>query len=277
MRTSRIIITMAIAVGVALACPTATAQSLAAPDDPTQAPAVAATPADSTAAPSAPTVQPQHNNPAESFRNERRFIHEGNGYFNDSNYYRALEYYNKALEVNSASIAGRYNKAMAMLRLANTDDAADQRPQAAQILQNLIPDAKQYAPELACRAYYNLGNMAYNDQNYGGAIAMYESTLRLDPDQPDARYNLRLAQLQQQNQDQNQDQDQEQEQEEQQQQQEQQQQEQQQEQQQQPQPMSQSAQQILQSMQNQENATRRRVQEDEEQSQSGRRQPDKPW
>ena len=41
--------------------------------------------------------------------------------------------------------------------------------------------------------------------------------------------------------------------------------------------MSQSAQQILQSMQNQENATRRRVQEDEEQSQSGRRQPDKPW
>ena len=247
---------------LALAPAAVSAQTLAAPDDPAAMPEAPAAAPDSSAT---PRVQPQHNNPEESFRNERRFLHEGNTYFNDSNFYRALECYNKALEVNGASIAGRYNKAMALLRLANTDNAADQRPQAAQLLQGLIPDALEYDPEIARRAYYNLGNMAYNDQNYGGAIGMYESSLRLDPDHYDVRYNLRLAQLQQQNQDQDQNQDQNQDEQEQEQQQ------------QQPEPMSQSAQQILQSMQNQENATRRRVQEEEEQGQSGRRQPLKPW
>ncbi len=269
MKTALIIMAL-----MALAPVAGNAQTLAAPDDPTQAPEATTAAPDSTATPES---QPEHNNPAESFRNERRLIHEGNTYFNDSNFYRALEYYNKALEVNGASIAGRYNKAMALLRLANTDNAADQRPQAAQLLQGLIPDAKEYNPEIARRAYYNLGNMAYNDRNYGGAIEMYESSLRLDPDHYDVRYNLRLAQLQQQNQQQNQDQNQDQDEQDQEQQQQEQEQQQQQQEQEQPQPMSQSAQQILQSMQNQENATRRRVQEEEEQAQRSRRQPLKPW
>ena len=115
------------------------------------------------------------------------------------------------------------------------------------------------------------------------SIECYKSALRINPDDWNARENLRLAQLKKEQQEQNQDkqdQDKEDKEEQQQQQQEQQQnQDQQQEQQQQPQeqkPMTNSAQQILQTMQNKENATRKKVQAQEEPA-TGRPMPEKPW
>lgn len=254
------------------------AQGLSAPDDPSQAPDAAAlqTAPDSV---SVPEIAPKHNTPSESYRAERIAIRQGNSEFNDSNYHRALEYYRTALMENSGSLAARYNYANTLLHLASDDNRGtqnDPRVAAAEILGSILPDALKYRRDIAAKALYNLGNMSYNDQNFGQAIQLYEQSLILEPENYDARYNLRLAQLRQQNQDQNQDQNQQQEQQQEQQQQEQQeQQEQQQEQQQQQQPMTQSAQQILQSMQNKENQTRRRVQEE---PQPGRRaQPEKPW
>ncbi len=243
---------------LSLALVAAGAVTVTAPDDPAAAPAVAV--ADST---TAPAVEPLHNTPTDSYRDERNFIRHGNTMANDSNWHRALEYYQKALHVNAGSIVGRYNRAVALQHLASSDN--NLRQQAMQQLAELLPDARKHNPAVARDAFYNLGNMAYNDRDYSGAIANYEASLRIDPDNYNARYNLRLAQLQQQNQEQEQ-------------QQQQQPQQQQQQQQQQPQPdMTQSAQQILQSMQNKENQTRQRVQEEEEQAQPSRRQPRKPW
>lgn len=166
---------------------------------------------------------------------------------------------------------------MALLQLQSDDNkgtANDPRAEAAQIFQSLIDDAKKYDKEIAEKSFYNLGNMSFNDEQYDQSIELYKSSLRLNPDNQQARENLRLAQLKKQEQEQNQDQQnqdqQDQQQDQQQQQQEQQQQEQQQDQQQQQQqqpqeqPMTQSAQQILQSMQNKENATRRKVKEEEQ-------------
>lgn len=261
-----------------LTCTRAYAQGLSAPDDPSQAPVVAAT--DSTGATTqAPAPSPLHDDPAESFHDERNFIRHGNNQFNDSNWHRALEYYNKALMVNAGSLAARYNKAAALLNMASADNAgteADPRRQAAEILTDLVDDARSHRPEIAQRALYNLGNICYNDGQYGQAIGMYERSLMLNPDDIDARYNLRLAQLKQEQEQQQQNEDQQQNEEQQQQQQQQQNEDQQQQQQQQPEPMTQSAQQILQSMQNKENQTRQRV-EQEEPQQGQRRQPEKPW
>ena len=65
---------------------------------------------------------------------------------------------------------------------------------------------------LQSMAFYNRGNIAYNAQDYPRAIDFYKQALRLIPDDDEARYNLRMAQLklkdQQQNQNQNQNQDQ---------------------------------------------------------------------
>ena len=171
-----------------------------------------------------------------------------------------------------------------MLQLQSDDNKGtqnDPRVLAAQIFQDVIDDAKKYDPDIAEKSYYNLGNMSYNDEQYDQSIELYKASLRINPDNLQTRENLRLAQLkkqeQEQNQDQNQDQkDQEQQQQQQEQQQQQDQQQQQQQQEQQQQPMTQSAQQILQSMQNKENATRKKVKE-EEQPAGGRPQTDKPW
>lgn len=231
-----------------------------------------------------------YNTPSESYKDERNAIRRGNKLFEAEKYHQALEAYDKALQVNEGSIRGRYNKAVALLQLQSDDNKGTEnvpRALAADIFANLIDDAKKYDKEIAEKSYYNLGNMSFNDEQYDRSIAMYKSSLRLNPDNQQARENLRLAQLKKQEQEQNQDQqdnqdkqdNKDQQQQQQQQQQDQQQQDQQQQQQQpqpQEQPMTQSAQQILQSMQNKENATRRKVKE-EEQPAGGRPQTDKPW
>lgn len=230
-------------------------------------------------------IEGKYNTPSESYKAERNAIRSGNKYFEKEQYHQALESYDNALRVNEGSIRGRYDKATALIQLQSDDNKGtenDPRVLAAQIFQDLIDDAKKYDPEIAEKSYYNLGNMAFNDEQYDQSIELYKSSLRINPDNQQTRENLRLAQLKKQEQEQNQDQnqqdqqDKQDQQEQQQQQQQQQQEQQQQQQQQQQQPMTQSAQQILQSMQNKENQTRKKVKEEEEPA-GGRSQTDKPW
>ncbi len=241
------------------------------------------------AAPQKPAEQKQskYYTPSVSYKAERNALRRGNALFKDDKFHEALEQYQKAIDINGSSIRGRYNKAVALLQLQSDDNKGtenDPRVEAAKIFAELVDDAKKFDSEIAQHAYYNLGNIAFNDEKYDQSIAFYKDALRIKPEDMDARENLRLAQLkkqeQEQNQDQNQDQneqdkkDQEQQQQQQQQQQGQQNQEEQQQQQQQK-PMTGSAQQILQTMQNKENATRKKVQPQEQPA--GRPQTDKPW
>jgi len=231
--------------------------------------------------------QSKYYTPSFSYKAERNALRRGNALFKDDKFHEALEQYQKAIDINGSSIRGRYNKAVALLQLQSDDNKGtenDPRVEAAKIFAELVDDAKKFDSEIAQHAYYNLGNIAFNDEKYDQSIAFYKDALRIKPEDMDARENLRLAQLkkqeQEQNQDQNQDQneqdkkDQEQQQQQQQQQQDQQNQEEQQQQQQQK-PMTGSAQQILQTMQNKENATRKKVQPQEQPT--GRPQTDKPW
>lgn len=233
------------------------------------------------------TVQSRYYTPSKSYKTERNDIRRGNALFKEDKFYEALEAYDEALKENGSSIRARFNKAVTLLQLQNDDNkgtSADPRVQAQKLFGDLISDAMQFDKDIAEKAYYNLGNMAFNDEQYDQSIECYKSALRIDPNNMQTRENLRLAQLKKQEQEQNQDQqDQQQEDQQQQQQQEQQdqqdQQQDQQEQQPQPQdqkPMTNSAQQILQTMQNKENATRKKVQAKEEPA-TGRPQPEKPW
>ena len=241
------------------------------------------------AAPQKPAEQKQskYYTPSVSYKAERNALRRGNALFKDDKFHEALEQYQKAIDINGSSIRGRYNKAVALLQLQSDDNKGtenDPRVEAAKIFAELVDDAKKFDSEIAQHAYYNLGNIAFNDEKYDQSIAFYKDALRIKPEDMDARENLRLAQLKKQEQEQNQDQnldqkkkkkkDQEQQQQQQQQQQDQQNQEEQQQQQQQK-PMTGSAQQILQTMQNKENATRKKVQPQEQPA--GRPQTDKPW
>ena len=193
----------------------------------------------------------------------RNTIREGNEYYDKGNFAKALESYEVALQLDPSSQIATYNKALALLNMAGEDTKGsenDPRQQAAQLLEQVGNACMASDSTLAEKAFYNLGNMAYNDQDYGKSIERYKQALRINPDNNRTRQNLRLAQLKKQEQDQNKDKDK-------QDQQQQQQQEQQQQQQ-------QNAEQILQAMQNKENATRRKQKEP---AQPGRRTTDKPW
>ncbi|MCM1518425.1 MAG: tetratricopeptide repeat protein [Pseudoflavonifractor sp.] len=131
-----------------------------------------------------------------STKKERNYIREGNGYYNDKNFSEAEKAYRKALELNEASELAAYNLAVSLIRQSgNADPNADNNPM--QEATNLLNDLAKGANDsrLAELAFYNLGNVAFNQQQYQQSIDMYKGALRRNPDNDKARQNLRLAQL----------------------------------------------------------------------------------
>lgn len=235
---------------------------------------------------SAAAVQPQvavGSQKRSTPKRVRNFIKDGNRQYEEGKFRDAEISYNKALELDPNSTVARFNLASALLKNSgNTDPSAENSPlrKAVGLLNDIVRNSDNQA--IVEKAFYNLGNIAFNGGDYGQSIEMYKNALRRNPGNDKARQNLRLAQLkQQQNQDQNQDQQQDQQQQQQnqdQQQQQQQNQEQQQQPDQQPQMSDANAEKILKAMENEEAATRRRVEAQKAKEQTSRRRTtDKPW
>ncbi|MDE6143284.1 MAG: tetratricopeptide repeat protein, partial [Muribaculaceae bacterium] len=62
-------------------------------------------------------------------------------------------------------------------------------------------------PQLAARANYNLGNVAFDSEDYENALNFYKQSLRLNPDDASAKRNLRITQLKLQDKNKDKDQD----------------------------------------------------------------------
>ena len=140
----------------------------------------------------------------ESNRDERNAIRKGNKLFEEKRYAEAEVEYKRALQHNPQSDVANYNLALSYIRQGGSSDPNDSKSplnQADQILRNVVKTADK---GLASRAYYNLGNLAFNKQNYQESVNMYKDALRRNPDDDQARENLRLAQkkLEEQQQDQ---------------------------------------------------------------------------
>jgi len=206
-----------------------------------------------------------------SVKAERNLIKDGNKAYREGNYAKALQCYDEALLEAPASEAAQFNRAVALTHLANPADSTSKTlDQAVEIYERLGKAAADKS--LREKSNYNLGNLAFNQQDYQKSIDYYKRALRINPSNQHARENLRVAQLKlPENDNQNQQQQQ---QDQQQQQQDQQQQQPQEQQQQEQQQMSGNAEQILQTMQNRENQTREKV---KEQPQPVRATTDKPW
>ncbi len=249
--------------------------------------------------------QPATSRP--STKRERNYMKEGKSLFDKQRYAEAEVNFKKALGENPDNARAQFNLASSYLKqrgedLSNKGDSLIR--QADQIFAQTAgnPDV-----ELAELSFYDRGNIAYKGEDYAAAIEMYKNALRRNPENNQARENLRLAQLKkqeqdqnkdnqqnkddQQNQDQNQDQQQQQQNQDQQdkndqqdkdkQQDQQQQQDQKQQQQQQQQGglSEQSAAQILKAMDDKESATRMKVEQmkQDKEKQSRQRQTGKPW
>lgn len=142
-----------------------------------------------------------------STKKERNYIREGNELFKEKRYAEAEAAFKKALQENGNSPIAKFNLATTYLKQVNLNDTT-QNGLLSETQQLLKETASIADPKLASKAYYDLGNIFYNQKNYAQSIAMYKDVLRRNPDDDQARQNLRLAQKQlqnQQNQQQNQD------------------------------------------------------------------------
>jgi len=153
-----------------------------------------------------------------SAQNERRFIREGNDFYENEKFVESEVEYRKALEKKPESFEGRFNLGDALFKQEKVDEAIEQF----QALTNSTDDKQQLS-----EIYHNIGNGFFAKQELEKSIEAYKEALRNDPLDDESRYNLIVAQkMLQQQQEQEQEQDEEKEEQEQEQQQEQDQQEQ---------------------------------------------------
>ena len=141
-------------------------------------------------------------------KKERVALRNGNKLYEKKRYAEAEVEYRKALQANPASEKAQFNLATALMRqgsaTAKEDDEKNPMKQAEGMLTNLAESAQD--KHLRGKACYDLGNIAYSRQDYGKAVEFYKQALRCNPDDDQARDNLRLAQLKKQQQDKNKDQ-----------------------------------------------------------------------
>ncbi len=141
-----------------------------------------------------------------TIKQERNFIVEGNKLYRNQRFAEAEVLYRKALEVAPGSETAAYNLAASLIRQAGSADpnAGNNPMQEAQaLLSGLAKNATDVS--ISEKAYYNLGNMSFNKEDYAQSIEMYKNSLRKNPDNDLTRENLRLAQLKKKEQDQNKD------------------------------------------------------------------------
>ena len=217
---------------------------------------------------------------------DKGLIRHGNSEFKNGNFSEAEVNYRKSLD-KEYSPKAQFNLGDALYEQKNYEDAQKNFSEVAE---------RNVSKEIESDAYYNLGNTYMAQEKYAEAFDSYKKSLKSNPKNDDARYNLEYArwkmiqqqqqnQQQQQQQEQKQDQKQEQKQDQQQQQQQQQEQNQQQEQkqdqqqqqQQQQQQMSkEDAERMLKALENQEKETMEDI-NDKKAAQMQKRKSEKDW
>jgi len=107
----------------------------------------------------------------------------GNERFAESAYDDAVAEYRQAQVDDPDRAEPYYNAANSYNRMSQVDAALAQTQQA----------LKTADPELAAQAWYNLGNAFFDTEQWAQAVEAYRESLRLRPDDADAKHNLELA------------------------------------------------------------------------------------
>lgn len=145
-------------------------------------------------------------------QSENSDIRDGNSEFKDGNYTNAEVMYRSALQQNGSSYAAMSNLGNALFR-------GEQYTQAAEAWAKVTQDESLTKDEVAA-AFYNKGTAELVERKLDEAIESFKSSLRLNPNDQQTKYNLAYAQKlkqdgdgggggdddQEQNEDQNQDQ-----------------------------------------------------------------------
>lgn len=130
---------------------------------------------------------------------ERGLVRKGNRQFGRERYERSVDSYTRALEAAPGCFEAGYNLSNALFRSERYDKAE-------QTLKGFVTDSTRTAAERA-EAYYNLGNTQFMQQKLQEALESYRNSLRLNPEDMEAKYNYAYTKkmLEQQQEQQNQD------------------------------------------------------------------------
>ena len=105
-------------------------------------------------------------------RQERRLVDKGNSLFRGGHYLEAGELYQQALKVEPGSKEALYNLGLTYIRRASAAQSDSLRQQlvkvGAEAMQAVAQAAKE-KPDLAADAIFNLGNIAFNSEDYAQA------------------------------------------------------------------------------------------------------------
>jgi Ca-activated chloride channel family protein len=113
-------------------------------------------------------------------------IQDGNNYYRQQQFDKAADEYQKALQASPADKTAKFNLANALIRQNKAGDA-----------DKLLTELNVYgnSADLRSKATYNQGVIFSHDKKLEESIEAYEESLRLNPNDREARENLQKALL----------------------------------------------------------------------------------
>jgi Ca-activated chloride channel homolog len=118
-------------------------------------------------------------------QSEKKFIREGNGKYSNGKYSDSEVSYRKAIDKNKASTDAGFNLGDALYRQKKYEDAGKQFLDNS----NVLTDVRKKS-----NSFYNLGNSLLSGNKVEESIQAYKNSLKLNPANPAAKYNLAYAQ-----------------------------------------------------------------------------------
>ncbi len=118
-------------------------------------------------------------------QSDKKYIRQGNREYEDKKFSDSETTYRRALDKNSESRDAVFNIGDALYKQKKYEDASKQFIEN----HNINEDSKKKSASL-----YNLGNSLLMANKVQESIDAYKGSLRLNPDNPEAKYNLAYAQ-----------------------------------------------------------------------------------
>ena len=116
---------------------------------------------------------------------EKKYIREGNSKYNDKKYSESEVAYRKAIDKNKTSADAGFNLGDALYRQKKYEDAGKQFLDNSNTANNNRKKSN---------SFYNLGNSMLSNNKIQESIDAYKKSLKLNPDNIEAKYNLAYAQ-----------------------------------------------------------------------------------
>ena len=117
---------------------------------------------------------------------ERRFIRSGNELYEKGDYVESEVSYRRAIEEAAGSLEANYNLAASLYK-------QEQFKEAAQMYESIRADST-IENEVSSQVLYNSGNSLFKQRELEKALEAYKSSLRINPNDMEAKFNLAYTQ-----------------------------------------------------------------------------------